>query len=218
MSTYVYMKVLEGAAERYDQGIQRLSAGRIDTYYNEIAHRACSPGARVLDVGCGTGGLTLACAAHGVEIVGIDLNPDMLEVARRKPVPRDARVEWVEIGAMEIEDRFPEASFDAIVSCLMFSELLAEEQEYVLATAYTRLRPGGTIVIGDEAIPDSRAARILHKLRRLPAVAVTYLSTQKTTRPVAKLATKLRDAGFERVAEESFDAGTFLVAQGWKAK
>ncbi len=218
MSTYVYMKVLEGAAERYDRGIHRLSSGRIDTYYDAIAERACSPGARILDVGCGTGGLTLACAARGAEVVGIDINPGMLEVARGKTVPSDGSVEWVELGAMEIEDRFPEDRFDAVVSCLVFSELLPEEQAYVLATVYGRVRPGGTIVIGDEATPASRGGRLRHALRRLPAAVVTYLFTQTTTRPVAELANKLRAAHFERVIEETFDDGTFAITQGWRAE
>jgi ubiquinone/menaquinone biosynthesis C-methylase UbiE len=219
MSTYVYMKVLEAAPERYDAGIRRLSGGRIDALYDAIARRVCAPGRRVLDLGCGTGGLTIACAACGAEVMGLDIDAGMLEVAARKSAgsAREERIEWVALGAMEIEDRFPEASFDAIVSCLMFSELLPEEQDYVLATARTRLRPGGTIVVGDEAAPTTRAARLWRSLRRLPAVVATYLLTQTTTRPVVDLGAKLRAAGFEGVTEERLDGGDFVIAQGWRA-
>lgn len=219
MSSYVYMKALEAAPERYDRGIRRLSGGRIGALYDEIARRACTPGSRVLDLGCGTGGLTLACAARGAEATGVDIDAGMLEVAARKSAGRadNGRIEWVELGAMEIEDRFAEQSFDAIVSCLMFSELQPEEQAYVLATARSRLRPGGTIVVGDEAMPARRAARVWRFIRRLPAVVVTYLLTQTTTRPVANLGAKLREAGFERVTEERRDGGAFVIAQGWRA-
>jgi ubiquinone/menaquinone biosynthesis C-methylase UbiE len=144
----------------------------------------------------------------------------MLEVARAKASSHSLErpIEWIELGALEIEDRFPESSFDAVVSSLMFSELLPEEQDYVLATAFTRLRPGGTVVIGDETVPDTRAGRFAHALRRLPSTALTYLFAQSTTRPVTGLAERLRRAGFEKIDETFFDHHTFVVAQGWKPK
>jgi ubiquinone/menaquinone biosynthesis C-methylase UbiE len=219
MSSYVYMKVLEAAPERYDEGIRRLSRGRIETLYEAIASRASGPGRRVLDLGCGTGGLTMACAARGADVTGIDRDAGMLEVAARKGAARThgGRIDWAELGAMEIEDCFDAGSFDAVVSCLLFSELLPEEQAYVLAAAHSRLHPGGTIVIGDEARPATRAARLWRFLRRLPAVLWTYLLTQTTTRPVVDLAAKLRSAGFERVTEEVQAGGDFVIAQGWRA-
>lgn len=219
MSTYVYMKLLEAAPERYDEGIRRLSGGRIGAVYEAIAQRASgAPGRRVLDLGCGTGGLTLACAARGADVTGIDRDAGMLEVAARKNAARNGpgRIEWVQLGAMEIEDRFGEASIDAVVSCLLFSELLPEEQAYVLDTARSRLRPGGTIVVGDETRPATRGARLQRALRRLPAVLWTYLLTQTTTRPVLDLGAKLRTAGFERVTEEIQPGGDFVIAQGWR--
>lgn len=218
MSSYVYMKVLEAAPERYDRGIRLLSGGRIEKRWREIARRACHAGDRVLDVGCGTGGLTLACAARGATVTGIDRDAGMLAVAAEKTArgEGEGRVDWVELGAMEIEDRFAEGSFDAIVSCLVFSELLAEEQAYVLGTARTRLRPWGTIVVGDEARPPTRTARARHFLGRLPVMLWTYLLTQTRTRPVADLGAKLRAAGFERVTEDRYDDGAFVIAQGWR--
>ena len=119
------MKFLESAPERYDRGIQLLSRGRIADIYERIADYSASPGNRVLDVGCGTGGVALACAARGAHVVAIDSNAGMLEVARAKPVPfgRVGDIEWLELGLAEIEDRFGETTLDAIVFCLVFGEL-----------------------------------------------------------------------------------------------
>ncbi|RLB41398.1 MAG: hypothetical protein DRH23_17850, partial [Deltaproteobacteria bacterium] len=72
MSSFVWMKFLESAPERYDRGVELLSGGRITDVYEQIAEHVASPGNRVLDVGCGTGGVPFACAARGANGVGVD--------------------------------------------------------------------------------------------------------------------------------------------------
>lgn len=213
MSTYVYMKLLESAPERYDAGMERLSRGRIGRIHDRIADRVAAPGRRVLDVGCGTGGVSLACAARGADVVAIDASAGMLEVARRKAAeaPTAGSVEFVELGALEIEDRFPEESFDAVVSCLAMSELSPEERRHVLATARARLRPGGLLVIADEVVPRTRWGRVRRAVARLPVAAWTYLSTQQTTRPLPDLAAAVAAAGFADVEEERLEHDDFAV-------
>jgi ubiquinone/menaquinone biosynthesis C-methylase UbiE len=202
MSSYVYMKVLEAAPERYDRGIQRLSGGAIDAVYQRVAELAGAPDRRLLDIGSGTGGVALACAARGARVTGIDVNPGMLEVARGKAAAAGVAVDWLTLGALEIEDRFAAASLDAAVSCLVFSELQPEERAYVLRTLRSRLVAGGRLVIADEVTPLSRRRRLWRRARRLPAALWTYLVTQTSTHPVDDLATAVRAAGFADVAEE----------------
>ena len=217
MSSYVYMKVLESSPERYDRGIRWLSGGRIDEVYDALAVRVgAASGRRVLDVGCGTGGAALACAARGAHVVGIDLDAGMIEVAREKAKRAKLAdpVEWIVLGAMEIEDRFEPESLDGLVSCLAFSELLPEERAHVLKTARSRLRPGAKIAIADEVVPRTRARRIWRALRRAPVAAVTYVLTQATTRPVSDLAGSLRAAGFSDVVEERFENDDFAIVEG----
>jgi SAM-dependent methyltransferase len=218
MSSYVLMKLLESAPDRYDRGMRILFGSLLERVYREIADRVASPEARILDIGCGTGGVTFACAARGARVVGIDVNPAMLEVARSKHVDEhsEARVEWLELGAMEIEDRFPGQSFDAVVSCLTFSELYPEEQSYVFNTVHSRLNKSGTLVIADEVWPSSWGDRLWRRLRRAPAAALTYLLTQTTTRPVDHLEDRIYDAGFERVIKERLPPGDFVLVQAWK--
>jgi len=207
------MKFLESAPERYDRGVELLSAGRIAEVYEQIAEHVAAPGRRVLDIGCGTGGVSLACAARGARVAAIDPNAGMLEIARAKPVPRDrgGDVEWLELGLAEIEDRFGEATFDAIVSCLVFSELSPDEQAYALHMAQSRLVAGGRLVIADETLPPSGPRRLWYRLRRLPLVSVTYLLTQASTRPVEHLADRVRHAGFEQVEETRLWGDTFVI-------
>ncbi len=219
MSSYVYMKLLESTPQRYDRGIRMLSRGAIDGVYRRIAERVARPGVQVLDIGCGTGNVALACAARGAHVVGIDKNAGMLEVARQKGADSDCadRLEWLELGAMEIEDRFPERSLDAAVSCLAFSELAYDEQDYVLSTVRSRLRPGGTLVVADEVAPTGRAARAWWQIRRAPRAWLTWVRTQTTTRPVDGLEQRLASAGLIEVRSERL-AGDFLLVEGSTAE
>ena len=222
MSSYVYMKVLESAPHRYDRGVRWLSGGRIEAVYDALAAHAAAPGRRVLDVGCGTGGVSLACAARGADVVGIDVNPEMLDIARSRlaALPDDAlagTLELVELGAAEIEDRFASASLDAVVSCLCFSELSPEEQAYVLRTVHDRLRPGGVLALADEVRPAAALGRLWHGLKRAPLAAVTYALTQTTTRPVEGLPGLVAGAGFVDVHEDRGLGGDFAVVTARRA-
>lgn len=215
MSSYVFMKVLESAAHRYDLGMRLLSLGRIDDLYARVADLTATAGDRVLDIGCGTGGVALGCAVRGGHVTGIDANAEMLEVARSKAdrVTISGSVEWLQLSAAEIEDRFAESTFDAVTACLVFSELSPDEQAYTLGTAMSRLRPGGLMVVADEVAPAARLPRTLHRLGRLPLELVTYLLTHTTTREVSGLGERLGAAGFFDVHEERLRA-TFVIAHG----
>jgi len=200
MSSFVYMKVLESTPSRYDRGIRLLSRGRIEALYTELATRAAAPGRRILDVGCGTGGVALACAARGADVIGIDGNAGMLEVARAKATAAQLqeRIQWLQLDAAEIEDRVPAGSVDAVTACLMVGELAPQEQAYLLKTAAACLRPGGVLLVADEVVPPGGLARLAYRLWRGPLVVVTWLLTQTTTRPLRDWGRLLREAGFER--------------------
>ena len=212
MSTFAYMKILESTPERYDHGIRLLSGGRIGEVYVRIAQMVAAPGRRVLDVGCGTGGVSLACAARGADVIGIDRNPGMLEVARAKATAGlPGKVEWIELAAAEIGDRISAASLDAAVACLSFSEFSLDEQAYVLEVLRTRLRPGGDLVLADEVVPQGRFRRMAGRVRRLFVSAVTYVLTQARTRPLEDPTALIARAGFVEVESVRLWSGSFLI-------
>lgn len=99
-------------------------------------------GDRVLDVACGTGALTLAAAgivgASG-SVVGLDANPEMLAVARRKPVS----VEWLEGTAEALP--LPDDSFDAVVS--QFGFMFFEDKSMALREMMRVLKPGRRLAV-----------------------------------------------------------------------
>lgn len=99
-------------------------------------------GDRVLDVACGTGALTLAAAeiaGPSGSVVGLDANPEMLAVARRKPV----QVEWLEGTAEALP--LPDNSFDAVVS--QFGFMFFEDKPKALAEMMRVLKPNGCLAV-----------------------------------------------------------------------
>lgn len=196
--SYVFMKILESAPRRYDLGIRLLSLGRISRVHQEMAERGVSDGSRALDIGCGTGSLTIACARRGAQVTGIDISPQMLDIARRKVEQAEMAdsITLVQMSAIDLDERFEPQSFDTVMSSLTFSELSDDEQRFVLRQCHRLLRNDGRLIIADETVPPSWPKRLLHLLVRLPLVALTYVLTQTTTRAVAHLESKIADAGF----------------------
>jgi SAM-dependent methyltransferase len=118
-------------------------------FYLEEAERAGASSA-VLEVGCGTGRLTLPLALAGHEVTGIDLSPAMLTRARAKLASEAheirSRVTLLETDARSMD--LPHgATFDlAILPFRVMQHLLTiEDQLDVLGRVRERLRPGGRI-------------------------------------------------------------------------
>jgi SAM-dependent methyltransferase len=105
--------------------------------YERVVERAVPRGARALDVGCGTGRLSLALAKNeGARVWGVDPSPEMLAVARAKGVHvKQARAESLP---------FKDAWFDAVVFHLVVHLV---DRPAAFAEARRVLAPGGRIAI-----------------------------------------------------------------------
>jgi demethylmenaquinone methyltransferase/2-methoxy-6-polyprenyl-1,4-benzoquinol methylase len=209
--SYVFMRVLESAPRRYDLGIRLLSLGHIDKVRRRIADRFATEGLRVLDIGCGTGSLAVALAARGARVTGIDISPQMLDIARQKvqEAGLGEAVTVTQMSAIDLDEGFEAGSFDLITSTLVFSELSDDEQRFVLRQCHRLLVEGGRLVIADETAPSSWPKRLLHLLGRLPLVIVTYALTQTTTRAVRDLESKVVASGFQLEGKETTFLGDF---------
>jgi ubiquinone/menaquinone biosynthesis C-methylase UbiE len=209
MSTYVLMRVLESAPRRYTLGIRLLTLGGVDRAYDRLASHI-QTGQRVLDLGCGAGALTLRAAKRGATVKGIDINPQMLEIARER-VRKESlteSVELVELGVAELEVEAAD-SYDVVTCGLCFSELSDDELSFTLEQLERVLKPGGLVLVADEVRPLGLAARAAHSLIRVPLAAVTYIITQQTTRPISNLTVKLEGAGFSIVSVNSSGLRSF---------
>jgi demethylmenaquinone methyltransferase/2-methoxy-6-polyprenyl-1,4-benzoquinol methylase len=212
MSSLALMRWLESAPERYDAGMRLLTLGRVTSLHDRVARIAVpTPGREVLEIGCGTGSVTLLLVELGARVTALDQNPEMLEQARLRL--RDASpgsAELVEGVAAEI-DGLPEEGFDAVVASLSLSEMSRSERAFVFREARSRLRPGGLLVVGDEVKPTSAWLRLLHALLRVPQALLGWLLAGSVSRAIDDLSGELRSAGFTVRGEERWLLGGLAV-------
>jgi demethylmenaquinone methyltransferase/2-methoxy-6-polyprenyl-1,4-benzoquinol methylase len=196
MFSYLFMKILEGRPRSYDRRMDTISRGRIGLVKDAVA-REIPPGARVLEIGCGTAELASMIVSRGASVTAFDPNPVMVEVARERGL-REGIQSRLTLRHMGVEgmDGFASAHYDAVVSTLVLSELSDQERRFALKHAKRVLKPGGMIVIADEVVPRTLLPRILQTLFRLPLLFITYLVSRNRTRPLADLRGELEYTGF----------------------
>ena len=105
-------------------------------------------GGSVLDAGCGTGRVAIELARRGYDVVGIDLDPGMLDSARSKAPD----LTWIEgdlASTAAADEAGQRRQFDAVVAAgnvMIFLERGTEAA--VMTNVAAHLRPGGVLVAG----------------------------------------------------------------------
>src|SRR6185295_3643668 len=107
------------------------------------------PGDNVLDVGCGTGEVTLLAKTRAKDgkVYGIDPAPQMIAVARNKAALKGLEIDF-RVSVIESLP-FGDASIDVVTSSLMMHHLPDELKARGLAEIYRVLKPGGRLLIAD---------------------------------------------------------------------
>src|SRR5581483_5679106 len=107
------------------------------------------PSHRILDVGAGTGTLALLMKASRPEtqVVALDGDPEILEIARQKSAAAGVDIEFRE--GMSFALPFADGSFDRVVSSLVFHHLSRDAKRRTLAEIRRVLTPGGEFLLLD---------------------------------------------------------------------
>jgi SAM-dependent methyltransferase len=187
---------------------------------------AVAPDHHVLDVGCGTGQVTLLAArrADRGHVVGVDLSAPMLERARADAAAQGIANVRFEQGDAQVHP-FPDAGFDVAISrggVMFFEDAVA-----AFANILRGLRPGGRLVfIGPQGgTPDSeyaRATTALRPLMRKPSPASRGMGSLVDP---ARIREVLDAAGFTGIriepvtapmdyGRDAADAAGFILGQG----
>jgi cyclopropane fatty-acyl-phospholipid synthase-like methyltransferase len=139
--------------QTYDQIAADYNQGRLDEpadadYLTPLIERL-TPGARVLDLGCGAGVPITRALAERHEVTGVDFSSKQLALARLQ-VPA-ARFIQTDMTSCD----FPQAHFDAVVSFFAIFHLPREEQDSLFERVHGWLKPGGyflaTLALENEA-------------------------------------------------------------------
>lgn len=102
------------------------------------------PGDRLLDVGCGPGRHSIEFAKRGVDVVGIDLSPEFIAVARAGAKREDVAVSFFEMNALDMPF---EDDFDAVVSICEGAFSLGLDDLSILKSMARAAKPGAGLAV-----------------------------------------------------------------------
>ncbi|MDP4164320.1 MAG: class I SAM-dependent methyltransferase [Bacillota bacterium] len=120
---------------------------------------------RILDLGCGTGTLTrmVKQAQPDAEVIGLDADPEILTIARKKAKRKNLSMTFQQ--GMSFELPYSDHSFDHVFSSLFFHHLTHEMKHKTLQEVFRILRPGGEIHVIDFEPQEGYLSNLFHKER-----------------------------------------------------
>jgi ubiquinone/menaquinone biosynthesis C-methylase UbiE len=147
---------------------------REETFKRELIQQAnIQPMMKVLDLGCGTGTLTLMLKrAHPeAEVTGMDGDPQVLDIARDKS--RGTNIQWDEGLASSLP--YPDSVFDRVVTSLVIHHLVADDKRRAFKEIHRVLKSHGELHVLDFGAPHSSLTRFMTKyMRRLEEAADNF--------------------------------------------
>ncbi|AJA11770.1 methylase involved in ubiquinone/menaquinone biosynthesis (plasmid) [Sphingopyxis fribergensis] len=151
-----------GLTDQYDRAIALMT--REKRWRSELIRRLPpSGGARIVDIGCGTGTLAIAIkqAFPDSEVIGIDPDRPALDLARGKAEAAGVAVQWEQAMGDRADDIV--GSCDVIVSSLVFHQCAIETKQAIADAMFRALRSGGLMFVADYGLQRSLLMRTLFR-------------------------------------------------------
>jgi len=176
-----------------------------------IAQAQIAAGQRVLDLGAGTGTLTvmLKQACQDADVVGLDGDPGVLAIARAKAAGTGVAIRFDQGLATALP--YDDATFDRVLSSLVLHHLTTEEKQRALGEAWRVLHPGGELHVLDFGPPQNAPAWL---------ISLVFRRLERTADNIAgRLPEMFRQAGFiavEQTEQYMTILGALALYQGRK--
>ena len=197
------------SASRYDLHTSLLGLGVNSRNSRMLIEMAkIKAGDKVLDVGCGTGNLSLTAEPYvgaSGSVCGIDASPEMIELARQKA--RHSGSDTVfEVGLIE-QLPYSDATFDVVISRLVIHHLPDDLKRRGFKEILRVLKPGGLCFVADFKPPSNPV------LKHAIAVMVGQRMMHTDASAIAPL---LTEAGFAAVASGPTRSAFLVFVSGRK--
>lgn len=167
------------------------------------------PGQRLLDIGCGWGGLVMYAARHyGVDVTGITLSQPQAELARQR-IASAGLADRCRVWVRDYREMDTPGDYDALVSVGMFEHVGAQLLPTYFARAWRLLKPGGVF------LNHGIACRATDRPRRGRSFSDAYVFPDGELTPISTSLRVAEETGFEVRDVESLREHYALTLHRW---
>ena len=172
------------------------------------------PEMRVLDLGCGTGTLALLVKQMhpDAHVIGLDVDPEVLAIARRKADQAGIAIEWIHARAEDAN--IPAGTLDRVLSTLMLHHLAPDEKQHALEAARRWLKPKGELHVRSFGAPQDTMMWLASSSCAPPTAPTACAISWRPppTHPRSRLRRSAADASRERPSARSSSCAPSDVA------
>jgi demethylmenaquinone methyltransferase/2-methoxy-6-polyprenyl-1,4-benzoquinol methylase len=219
--------VFSSVASRYDL-MNDLMSGGLHRIWKDLFVRRIRPrsGERILDMAGGTGDVAFRLARLGAEVVVADINPDMLEIGKRRAKRRGVKgLHWAQENAEALS--FRDAGFDAY--SIAFGIRNVTHIDKALAEAHRVLKRGGRFFCLEFSTtnwPGFAELYELYSMKVVPRIGKAVARDEASYRylvesirrfpPMDTFKAMIGEAGFVQAKAEPILGGLVAIHSGWK--
>jgi S-adenosylmethionine-dependent methyltransferase len=106
-------------------------------------------GARILEIGCGTGSASVSLAEQGAHVTGLDVFPEAVETARLRAEIHGLEIACIQGNAQQLDTFFSIGQFDVIVFFAVLEHMTLDERQASIRKAWALLQPEQYLCVTD---------------------------------------------------------------------